>query len=342
MPKPKLLLIAYRAYGDFIYSSPVLPYLFDKYDVYLETNCKGDDLFHDDPRFKQKAVFVFEQYPANEFSSRCEERFKLIRKQINPDVEINLNGTLEVACIARREQPEYHYPVGDRRVVFGSNAFYDAVFRRCGMETPNPLNLEGLYFPEEIATWAKQWREKHAGKFIVFVPIHGSSIHKVFRNWRNVVQRILDQYDDAFVYLIGDNKEKVSDFKHERVRGLFHPDLPFKQTVLMTKYADLVIGPETGIMVAAGMWGTPKIMVTSASSVWQVAQYTRNDFSFQAPVACSPCHLSVFDINDCQNVIEYKAERIPACVKEFSEEMILERTSFVYRNLRRGIPQKVS
>lgn len=337
MDKPKLLLTAYRAYGDFIYACPVLPYLFEKYDVYAELNFKGEELFHDDPRFKQKAYFYFEQFLKEEYPQRVLERYERIKDQVKPNVEINLNGSLEAACIARKEQPEFFRPVGDRRVIFGSNAFYDAVFKKCGMETPNPLNLEGLYFPPEIVRWAEGWREKNADKFIIIMPVNGSSVHKQFRNWREVATKILDTYEDAVIYFAGDDANVVKGFSHPRARNLFFPSLPIKQTFLMTKYADMVIGPETGIMAAAGMWGTPKIMMASASSVWQVSQYTRNDFSFQLPVACSPCHLSVYEIDDCENVVEDKSERIPACVREFPVDMIMDRVQYVYKNVRKNV-----
>jgi ADP-heptose:LPS heptosyltransferase len=335
--KKKLLLVGYRAFGDWIYSCPVLPYLFEKYDVYGEMNFKGEELFHDDLRFKAKAYFYFESIPKEEYAQKAQERLDRVRDQVKPDVEINLNGSLEAACIARREQPEFNAPIGDRRVIFGSNGFYDSVFKRCGMETPNPINLEGLYYPPEIIKWAEDWREKNSDKFIIIMPVNGSSVHKRFRNWKEVATKILDTYQDSVIYLAGDNADVVKGFSHPRVRYLFWPSLPIKQTFLMTKYADMVIGPETGVMAAAGMWGTPKIMMTSASSVWQVAQYSRNDFSFQLPVACSPCPLSVYQIDDCENVIDADQERIPACVREFPVGMIMDRVDYVYRKLRKRI-----
>ena len=63
--KEKLLLIGYRAYGDWLYASPALPYLFEKYDVHLETSYKGYELFHDDKRFKSISIFDIENYVMN-------------------------------------------------------------------------------------------------------------------------------------------------------------------------------------------------------------------------------------------------------------------------------------
>lgn len=338
MSKPKLLLTAYRAYGDFIYSSPVLPYLFEKYDVFCDMNLKGDHLFHDDPRFAGKAVFIFENKPTEEFDRLAAERRVAMREQVKPDVEIDLNGTLEGACIARREQPEYHRPVGDRRVIFGSNGFYDAVFKRCGVPLPDALDLEGLWFPPELLDWGVRFNRAHKDQFVVLIPIKGSSIHKNFRNWKEVVLDIVGAYPDALVYLTGDDKALAGDFTHPRVKMLFSDSMPIKQAVLLTKHVDMVIGPETGLLVAAGMWGTPKVMMTSASSVWQVAQYSRNDFSFQLPWPCSPCHLSVFNIGDCETPMNLEGEVIPSCVSWFPTDQIMRRVNYVHEHLRRRIP----
>lgn len=332
MSKKKLLLTGYRAFGDWIYASAALPYLFDQYDVYCDMNLKGDSLFHDDPRFAEKAVFVFENQPPSEYARLISEREALMREQISPDAEINLNGTLEWACVARKEQEAFYYPVGSRRVVYGGNGFYDAIFDRCGMQTPNPLRLsEGLWFPPELEASARAWREKFKGRFIIIIPVSGSCIHKKFRNFVQVCEALLKKYDDALIYLCGDTKD--FGYSHDRVKCWFAENMPIKQVMLGIKHANLCIGPETGLMVAAGMWGTPKIMINSASSVWQTSQYQLNDFSFQAQMACSPCHLSVFEPTDCENIKQVGGEKIPACSIEFPLETILERAEYVYRNL---------
>lgn len=341
MEKKKLLLIGYRAYGDWIYTAPVLPLLFEKYDVYAEMNFKGQELFHDDPRFKEQNVFYFEQFPVEEYAKRAAEREMELVERIKPDEIIDLNGSLEMECIARKEQPEFFRPVGDRRVLFGTNGFYDAIFRRCGIPVPNPLNLEGLHFPQELWDWTKYFQKQNEGKFLIMLCVNGSSIHKKFWNWRAVTEQLLEKFPDGKVFLIGDDARVMGDFKHERVRPVFFPVAPFKQIALMTKLVDLVIGPETGVMVAAGMWGTPKIMACSASSVWQTTQYQRNDFSFQLPVACSPCHLSVFEPEDCENIVDAHNTKVPACINNIPQNLILERAEYVYRNLRRKLLQEV-
>jgi ADP-heptose:LPS heptosyltransferase len=105
MPKKKLLLIGYRAWGDWIYASPVIPILTEKYDVYFEINRKGYSLFHDDPRFKKIAVYTeFESQTRDKYEEMFKKRWDEMRELVKPDLEINLNGTCEVECIGETFQ----------------------------------------------------------------------------------------------------------------------------------------------------------------------------------------------------------------------------------------------
>lgn len=336
--KEKLLLIGYRAWGDWIYASPVIPILTEKYDVYLEINRKGHCLFGDDPRFKQIAVFAeFEGKAQDEYPDLFAKRWAEIREQVKPDVEINLNGTCEVTCIGERFQDEFYWPVGERRSWYGPNGFYDAVFRRCGISMDQPISLMGLYFDEEQEAHVKAWREKYKDNFVVILPIAGSTAQKIFHNYRDVAEAILDKYPDAVIYMAGD--DACSDYvpQHERVKNICGNRLPFKQAVHMTKYADMVLGPETGLLAAAGMFGTPKVILATTSSVWQMTQYQKNDFSIQAPVPCSPCHRAIYFEADCETPVRDQDGKFQAtaCSKMFGVDNIMPRVDYVYRNLRK-------
>jgi ADP-heptose:LPS heptosyltransferase len=112
-PKPKLLLRMYRAIGDTIFAAPVLPYLTEKYDVYVDCSNKTYTLLAGDPRFKKVAVFAFEQYKPEEYTLEFNKRLQEMKDQVKPDVFIDLNGTIELTCIAEEFQDEFHYPIGD-------------------------------------------------------------------------------------------------------------------------------------------------------------------------------------------------------------------------------------
>lgn len=334
--KPKLLLIAYRAVGDHIYWSPLIPILTEKYDVYLETSTKGYALFHDDPRFKKIALFTdFENKPRSEYDKLFQERWAKIREQVKPDLEINLNGTLEVECIGEQFQSQFWLPVGERRAFYGNNGFCDTTFKRAGIEVPTPFEPNGMWFSAEQTANCEKWREKHKDDFVVILPLAGSTAQKVVHTYRDICQQILDKYDNAVIYLAGDETCRSLVFDHPRVKTMIGNDVSIKQAVHRTKYADMVIGPETFLLAAAGMFGTPKIIMATTSSVWQMTQHHKNDFSIQAPIHCSPCHRAIYMRGDCENeVVNDKDEfQATACMLMFRTEDILERVGYVYDNL---------
>lgn len=335
MEKEKLLIIAYRALGDHIYWCSLIPILTEKYDVYLETSTKGWLLFGDDPRFKKVFLYSeFETMTRDKYTEMFKIRWQKLRDLIKPDREINLNGSLEVKCIAENFQDEFYLPVGERRGIFGKHGFISATFDVAGVPVPDQVNLEGMYFwPDQIENCEK-WREKHKDQFVVIIPIAGSTAQKIFHNYKEVATQILNKYEDAYIYLAGDEACRSHLFEHPRVGSMIGQDVAIKQAVQRTKYANMVIGPETFLLAAAGMFGTPKVILATTSSVWQMTQLQKNDFSIQAPVPCSPCHRAIYFDNDCETpLIDGENKFVAtACSKMFKVDEILDRVEWVYRD----------
>lgn len=300
MTKPLLLLIGYRAYGDWVYTAPVLPYLFEKYRVHLETTQKGYELFHNDPRFDAITVFPLENYAPKDQAPESFKRWKLVEQELKPDRVINLWRTLETECIAEDYQKEFYLTTQERREIFGNKSFLQAVFDRCEVPLPKHPKLDTLYYTEDEIAWGERWRKKHQSDFVVVIPVAGSCPHKYIPALKDLTYRITDKYHNAHVYLLGDSSLEGCLWGGDRIYQAIAP-MAIKQTFLMTKYADMVMGPETGTMVAAGMWGTPKIMFCTASSVAQCTQFHQNDYSIQADIPCSPCHKSVYGHKDCES-----------------------------------------
>lgn len=333
MNKPKLLLRCYRAIGDTIFAAPVFPYLTDFYDVYVDCSMKVYQLLQGDPRFKKVAMFALEKYKPEEYGVEFSKRLDEMMQQVQPDKFIDLNGTIELTCIAEEFQDEFHYPIGLRRAIFGSLSFYESIFSRCGLPLPNPFSTEGLYFSEAETRWAEDWRERNKGKFLVTIPMHGSTYQKRFENWLPITNTILERYPEAIVYLAGEEKDHELVPDNPRIRSLCGTRASIKQIVHLMKYMDCVIGPETFIMAAAGMWGTPKIVLATASNIYQMCQFQRNDYSIQAPIWCSPCHRAIYTHSACETMLhDEKGEPLyPACTTKFPPEPILERVEKIYQ-----------
>lgn len=327
MIKPKLLLIGYRAYGDWLYALPALPQLFEQYDVYLETNPKGFELFHDDPRFAYVSMFDYTKHPQEEWEQRTQERWKAVTEQIQPDRIINLWRTLETACIAERYQEEFFAPVAERRKLFGDKVFYDVVAERCEGDV-GPL--DSMFFTEDQEAWAKRWRKKEGDNFVLLMVVAGTCPHKVYPYMPSLARGLVERYENLRIYLMGDPSTAHLSFDHPRISNISGQPA-MKQSILMTKHADFVFGGETGLLVAAGMFGTPKMMLCTASSVKQCCSYQDNDYSVQSAAECSPCHRSVYCDKDCEGVVELENDVWhPACINGFDHKHIFDTIGIQY------------
>jgi ADP-heptose:LPS heptosyltransferase len=99
--------------------------------------------------------------------------------------------------------------------------------------------------------------------------------------------------------------------------------------MLMAKYADLVIGAESGLMVAANLFGSPTIQLMTAASIKNHGGDLPNDHSLQSPAKCSPCHKGPYDYIGCPT-FEHLGLSYPKCVL-FNPDTVLDRMEEVYR-----------
>lgn len=333
--REKLLLIAYRAYGDWLYTVPVLPFLFEKYDVHLECNNKVYGLVYDDPRFSGITMFdvnasvqhakANKDFDLDEFTQK---RIKNVMEEVKPDKVCDLSNTLERKCMAMRDQEVFFSDVESRRDTLGKISFYDAVFDHVGFKAEN-INLDGMWFSDEQLKSVVAWREKHKAQFIVMLQAVGSCIQKFYPDTVELVRHIVGKYHNAYVYITGEEGAIEGDFEHPRVINLCGK-LPIKQAVLMTKYADYVFGPETGVLVAAGMFGTHKTMLCTSTSIKQACSYHKNDHSLQSSVECSPCHKGIYTEGDCDKIVRQDGDVYSGCVHGFKKKEIYDIIERVY------------
>ena len=333
--KRKLLLIGYRGYGDWLYAVPILKYLFQEYEVHLETSRQGWELFSDDQRFASKSFFdvhdlynaIFYGEPLDEMKI-VNERWAMLKDSLKPDKTVNLFRTLESVCVAEKWQNEFYLATKERQKIFGNKDWYKPVFDICDIPIPEQIDTTGLYFSDEQLNWADNWKRSHENDFIILVAMSGSGFHKKYPFMEELIRELLVKYTDAKVYLIGDSNEDVC-VQDKRVFNVLG-NAPYKQVILMTKNADIVIGPETGLHVAAGMWGTPKIQFCNMSNVWQLTHRHRNDYSIQSQCDCSPCHKMVNNVWDCENLSIVNYELIPSCIALYNKKTIMENIELIY------------
>jgi ADP-heptose:LPS heptosyltransferase len=333
----KALVIRWGAYGDLLYALPYFEAVKKEYGhLQLETGTRGEELLKHNPTFDKITAFDSAKYPQDQQLAVAEIRWNTLMDAYPWDYSVNLWRTLEVECIPEEWQPEYFWPRERRRDHFGKNVFTENPFLRGGLPIPEPYSMGTHYFPHEIGYWMPHWKKENKDNFIVAFAVAGSTCQKVPVGFKDLAKRIIDRYPETKIYLLGSGSGwmniKAADlqfsFGEKNVAQLVD-QTPYHRALALVKMADYVIGPETSLLVSAGMFGTPKTMICTSCSVAQATAHNANDFSIQSDAPCSPCHRAIYHDKFCVTK-ETTLGILPACNTMYDAEKILAGVDFAY------------
>lgn len=329
-----LMLIRYGAFGDHIFMSAIFPFLFQKYNrVLLETNTKGIELFRNDSRFTYVGHYEPFQIPEDKRLEIVAEHWEKILERYPEYDFLNLWGAMEGTAIVHENHPDAALPQEQRREKYHLN-FHEQYFKMAGLSMPDGWMADDqLVFSDEWEEWARDWRERDKDYFVMVVCIAGSTMQKVFPTWLpSYCRYLIDKYKDLKIYLFGDHECDGEDWEYERTKSWVHrkgrQEMSFSQSLLMTKYADYVFGPETGLLAGAGMWGVPKTYLCTAADKEQLTKYHRNDFSVQSRAPCSPCYRTCYYGKFCRKEMYYNL--FPECTVMWDWDELLAIFEEVY------------
>jgi ADP-heptose:LPS heptosyltransferase len=323
------------AIGDFIQTVPVLKKL-KKEGYHVTVNCSetARDVLKYCPYVDELAVQMRDYVPNKGTTSGplLEYWQELATKY---DKFVNLTGSAEESLLVPdtklmammqqlgnehpelSEQNRFYNSIRAIQKQAGDTNYYDNHLAKAGY-SDRGMNGE-LFFGEQEEIMAQGFRDKYPGRFIVMWVLSGSSYHKRYPYFQEVAQELIIRNPDILLISVGDaecaliERSESNRYLPRAGRWLL------RTTLVMTKYVDLVIGPETGILNAAGCFDTPKITMLSHSSHENLCKYWKNDFCI-APdpkeVFCHPCHVLHFihSLNEpcpsCSGLVhEFKSEK---------------------------------
>lgn len=335
----KVLISRFGAYGDHIHCSH-LPKMLKEVEgfdhVAFEYNNKGEHIHRHNPYIDEHILFE-PSAPENTHRpvSFLETRWKILSEGF--DRFINLMDSLERGYIAMEDQAEYYISSEERRKKYGKLNYYDQTSVFAGFPHWKGAIGQIDFSAEEEECVKNIFEERYKEKFVIICNLSGTSRHKAFYGAEEAIKMFLSRHDDAVCILTGDEESKKHlAFEGDRIinrAGNFKEGrYPFRQSMLMTKYANLVIGCESGLMVAATLLGAPTIQLMTAASIKNHGGDFKNDYSLQSPAVCSPCHKGPYDFIGCPK-IDYLGSKYPACIK-FETKTVVERMEKVYADSR--------
>ena len=196
-----------------------------------------------------------------------------------------------------------------------------------------------IWFQKDEEEFGKQFRGRFKNKFVVVWALNGSSYHKKYPLMEPVMRDWLAEHPDGLLVTVGDARAIPMEFNHPQVIQMCDQQ-SLLYVLALCKYANLVVGPESVVINAAGCWNVPKIPILSHSTHENLCKYFVNDYCL-APdpdiSPCYPCHQLHYSEEGCpRGAICRIGETVPyaegpiCTVRAISYERMYNRLNEVY------------
>lgn len=319
------LVIRYGAIGDMVIISPVIRQL-KKDGYYVVLNCSeyAVQVLNEDPNIDEFIIQAKDVIPCNEL----DEYWAEIGKGF--DKVVNLTGSIEDTLVKVQGKQEFNWSHKKRRKECNKN-FVDYGMERAGYDLKGePVEL---FFTKQEEQLAQLFLHHYKDKFIIVWAMSGSSMHKAYPWAEYVAGSICQQYgDETLIVTIGDDISRILEWNLPNTLprcGIF----TIRQSMILTKYANLVIGPDTGMLNAAGCFDTPKILFLSSTSEENICKYWRNVTALHPEnCRCHPCHKLIY-VDTCP---KGKLTGRPKCMENIKPETVYKAFEHYFKEWKNG------
>lgn len=282
--KPAKTALVFRcgAFGDLMQASSVWAGLKKQgYYVTVMTQSPGAEVVTHDPNIDRLVVLDRDQVP----NTRLVEFWA--HQATKYDKFVNLSESVEGTWLALPGRANHEWPVELRRKYMTKN-YVEFQHELAGL----PHDPQVRFYPTaEEMEWARKQRAK-MGAFVVMWSLSGSSPHKHWPYLDQIIARLFLSCPEAHVVLTGGPECELleagweSEPRVHRTCGKW----TIRQSLTFIEFADLVIGPETGVLNAAAHRPVPKVLFLSHSPKESLSRDWVNCESLSAPgVKCYPC-----------------------------------------------------
>jgi len=319
----KARVIRIGAIGDSVFVTPLLKQL--KKDGYHIT-FYGSKIAHDVLRYNPNVDKWIIHNHDNKMTNA--ELFEMWDKTSNEyDKDINLSMSIEQTLLKEENTDAFYWSHNKRHEECNVN-YQDRTMAIGGY--PNMIGETGeLHLSSFEESQARQFKKKHKGKFIILWALSGSSFHKAYPYAEFIMKGLVSKYKDILILNVGDSFCEVLDIPHEYQIKNYAGKWSIRKTMAMTKYADLVVGSETGVLNFASCFETPKIIFLSHSSDENLTKYWVNATVFKPNVPCYPCHRLIYTLDACPTD---KIFNSPLCTTAIKPSDVFMKIESIYKN----------
>jgi ADP-heptose:LPS heptosyltransferase len=253
------------------------------YSITLYTAPRGFEVVQHDPNVDAFVIQDPDQVPIRELG----DFWKWLKTKHTRFV--NLSETVEGNLLAPPDRSMHAWPHELRHALLDVN-YLEVVHAVAGVTFPP---RQKFYATEEEKAWAKRERSKMGAGPVVLWTLSGSSVHKTWPHLDAILARIMVSSKSACVVLAGDESCQLLEQGWEAEARVWKASgrWSIRQTLAFIDQADLLVGPETGVMNAAGLHQVQKIVTLSHSSIENLTKHWLNCVSLTPQnTPCYPCH----------------------------------------------------
>lgn len=318
-PKKTCAILRYGGFGDALQATSILPWLKEQgYHITFYIVPGSWEVIKHDPHIDEVVLQDVDQIPNPELGEYWAHEAQKY------DKFINLSESVERNLLAMPGNIPHSWPHQLRHARMNVNYLK---FVHDIAEVPFPPKVK-FYPTKEEQDWALAEKAKIGGQVILWV-LSGSAVHKVWPGMDMAMDAVLVANDRARFVLTGDSSCKKLEEGWEDVSQVscMSGKWSIRQTIAFAQVADLVVGPETGVMNAIAFDVVQKILILSHSSVENLTRDWVNTQSlFAKNTSCYPCHQIHFNFKHCREV-----EGLAACQVDIpAQEMIAAISNVVY------------
>jgi ADP-heptose:LPS heptosyltransferase/predicted SAM-dependent methyltransferase len=321
-PEKSAGVVRYGAYGDLLQASSVLAALkAEGYHITFYTAPPGDDVMRHDPNIDRFYLQDKDQVPNNELGA-----FWTWEAQ-KYDKWVNLSESVERTFLALPQTTPYLAPPAARHWLLDRN-YIEFQHQLAGVaHVPAKVTF---YPTQEERTWARTERRAIGGDFCMVYALNGSSVHKRWPWMDQLIAALLLDFPGLEIVLVGGpdgqileqgwfgwdkDPKKHDDAKKVQTEPRVHcrsGRWDIRQTLSFLAQADMVFGPETGVLNAAANLPIPKVVLLSHSTPENLCRDWVNVHALQSQGTECPgrgkneapaCHRMHYDWSGCKQVM---------------------------------------
>ena len=317
-PKPEktCAVIRYGAFGDAIQASSLYPILKKQgYHITFYTTGAGYEVSKNDPNIDKFVVQGKDQVPNQALVHFWDSLKKKYTKFIN------LSESVEGTLLALQGRTAHGWPHSLRHKMLNIN--YNE-FAHDLAEIPQEITQK-FYATEEEKLWAKAEKEKIGGKVILW-SLSGSAVHKTWPHLDNIIAKVMIEHKDVKIVLAGDELCKLLEQGWEKEPRVFckSGQWSIRKSLAFAQVADIVIGPETGVLNAVAFEPMRKLVMLSHSSKENLTKHWKNTAVFEPVTSCYPCHQMHYSFEFCRQDKETGCAQCQADIKPEEVYKVLE------------------